>query len=62
MCFIELVDFNELMLGTGEAKAAEEKAKPTTRRSRKKKADGDAEGTTEKAPKAKKKKEAEEGA
>ncbi len=59
MCFIELVDFNELMLGTGEAKAAEEKAKPTTRRSRKKKTDGDAEGaaTTEKAPKAKKKKE-----
>jgi len=62
MCFIELVDFNELMLGTGEAKAAEEKAKPTTRRSRKKKTDG-AEGATpaEKAPKAKKKKEAEAG-
>ncbi len=61
MCFIELVDFNELMLGTSEAKAAEEKAKPTTRRSRKKKTDGGAEGTAEKAPKAKKKKEAEAG-
>ena len=62
MCFIELVDFNELMLGTVEDKAAEEKAKPTTRRSRKKKTDG-AEGATpaEKAPKAKKKKEAEAG-
>jgi large subunit ribosomal protein L17 len=63
MCFIELVDFNELMLGTGEAKAAEEKAKPTTRRGRKKKTEGDgAEGAAEKAPKAKKKKEAEAGA
>lgn len=63
MCFIELVDFNELMLGTGEAKATEEKAKPTTRRSRKKKSAGD-EGaaTAEKAPKAKKKKESEAGA
>ena len=62
MCFIELVDFNELMLGTGEAKAAEEKAKPTTRRSRKKKTEGGAEGAEEKAPKAKKKKEVEAGA
>lgn len=62
MCFIELVDFNELMLGTGETKAAvEEKAKPTTRRGRKKKSDG-AEGTAEATPKAKKKKEAKAGA
>ena len=61
MCFIELVDFNEIMLGGGEQKAAEEKAKPTTRRGRKKKSDG-AEGAAEKAPKAKKKKEAEAGA
>jgi large subunit ribosomal protein L17 len=63
MCFIELVDFNELLLGGGEQKAAEEKAKPTTRRSRKKKTTGD-EGAApaEKAPKAKKKKEAEAGA
>jgi len=60
MCFIELVDFNELMLGTGEKKAAEEKTKPTTRRSRKKKTDGaEVAATTEKAPKAKKKKESE---
>lgn len=41
MCFIELVDFNELLLGGGEKKAAEEKAKPTTRRGRRKKASGD---------------------
>jgi large subunit ribosomal protein L17 len=58
MCFIELVDFNELLLGGGEQKATEEKAKPTTRRSRKKKTDG-AEGAAEKAPKAKKTKEKE---
>ena len=61
MCFIELVDFNEILLGGGEKKAAEEKAKPTTRRGRKKKSDGD-EGTAEKAPKAKKNKDAETGA
>jgi large subunit ribosomal protein L17 len=65
MCFIELVDFNELLLGGGEKKATEEKAKPTTRRSRKKKTDG-AEGAvaTEekvaKAPKAKKAKPTED--
>jgi large subunit ribosomal protein L17 len=61
MCFIELVDFNELLLGGGEKKAAEEKAKPTTRRGRRKKSDGDA-TTSEKAPKAKKAKAAEAGA
>jgi len=63
MCFIELVDFNEILLGGGEKKAAEEKAKPTTRRGRgkKKKEEGVEEGATEKAPKAKKSKEAKEG-
>lgn len=61
MCFIELVDFNELLLGGGEQKAAEEKAKPATRRGRRKKADGGS-AAPEKAPKAKKAKEAEAGA
>ena len=42
MCFIELVDFNELLLGGGEKeKATEEKAKPTTRRGRRKKSSGE---------------------
>jgi len=62
MCFIELVDFNELLLGGGEQKAAEEKAKPTTRRGRRKKADDGGAAATEKAPKAKKTKQAEAGA
>lgn len=46
MCFIELVDFNETMLGTKSA--AKEKA-PKTRRGRKKavKAEGDQEAKTE---------------
>lgn len=63
MCFIELVDFNELLLGGGEQKAAEEKAKPTTRRGRgRKKKSDDGAAPAAKAPKAKKAKEAEAGA
>jgi len=50
MCIIELVDFNENMLGETQAKAA--KAKPTRRRSTKKKEDGKADD----APKAEVKK------
>ena len=43
MCLMELVDFNVLTNGeAAEKKAAEEKAKPTTRRGRRKKSSGDA--------------------
>jgi large subunit ribosomal protein L17 len=48
MCFIELVDFNELLLGGGEKKAAEEKAKPTTRRGRRKKSTGEGDAVVNK--------------
>lgn len=49
MCFIELVDYNENMLGTGAAKKA---AKPTRRRSKKSaaSAEGTAETAVEEAP------------
>ena len=51
MCFIELVDFNELMLAEKPAKKA---AKATTRRSRgKKKAEGTAEAAAETTAEAK---------
>lgn len=46
MCMMELVDFNESMLSTKEAK----KTKTTRRRGSKKKADGTAEGETPATP------------